>query len=184
MNRQAAFSVYDSWLNGRTRRKHTMQSILNENTADHSWGVVMLLIRYAPWAPKHVYVKCVMHDAGERAAADIPAHLCWELPELKAVVQKKEDEHIRQCLSTEGAQMFFNPPDHSEECFLEILDRAEFVLSCHHEACLGNSLVLTPRNRAFARISEKTKELKDEDPYKTAARYLLQDLRKLLGKED
>lgn len=138
-------NIFAAWLSGRTVRKHTMHVHRRENIAEHTWGMLLLLTKYLPWASARLMRYIVLHDAGEQGACDVPSHLCREMPELKAVVQAKEDEHVEFIMQgphTRGVDWDDDPLTPHEEAIAEILDRAEFVLSCHYDHQMGNQLVV------------------------------------------
>ena len=166
--------VFTAWMSGRTVRKHTMHVSRRENVAEHTWGVLMLLERYLPSARPELFKYLVLHDAGEAGACDVPAHLCWELPELKSAVEKKEKEHVASFMR-ENWSCPSSSLTEEELLVAEILDRAEFVLSCLYEARMGNQLVHQYMTRALDRVTATLARLADGQA-KSAMLLLCQDL--------
>lgn len=153
-------NLLDAWRSGKTVRCHTMDKLRRENTAEHTWGVLMLAVKYIPGNRACFLEYLVTHDMGEKAVADLPAHILWESPELAAATRAKERASVESLLSIphyyETAEDSLTP---EELLCAEILDRAEFVLGCTYEYKLGNTLLQRETARALARISEKIAEL-------------------------
>ncbi len=170
-------SVYGAWSSGKTKRKHTMQTLFDETTAEHTWGMCMLLVRYVPSYRPHMMTAVIQHDMGEAATADIPAHVCWAMPELKAAVEVKEREHIRQCMTTQANPSPQLPALTADEALmLEVLDRAEFILSCWREVQMGNTLTLRPIHRAWGKVEETLSAMTSGSTLRAAAAALGADL--------
>lgn len=62
------------YLTGKTLRYHARPEIgiFNQNTADHSWGLVTLMVLLKPDVSREAVLKGHFHDAGERWAGDLP----------------------------------------------------------------------------------------------------------------
>lgn len=167
-------NVFDAWLSGKTKRKHTMQTLKEETTAEHTWGMLLLLLRYAPTARRRVYQAIILHDAGEAATADLPAHLCWSMPELKQAIEQREQEHAAACVATPQYPALALDLDPNEWGFLEVLDRAEFVLSCWREYKLGNSFAMQALLRGYHKVLSTAQGM--TGPLAAAAALLQRDL--------
>jgi len=179
-------NVYEAWQTGRTVRKHTMHVLRRENTAEHSWGVVLLVLRYAPYASAKFTAAAHMHDAGEGRTCDVPAHLCWEFPDLKNAIEAKECEAIAEALYQPGSpwdpiNVFDLTSD--EKLFLEVADRAEFVLGCLYDLHMGNRLVLVPLQRAYVKARDTSREITPGSDLSESALRLMQDIGGLVNKE-
>ena len=85
----------ESWRNGQVVRKHTMENIRAENIAEHTWGVVTLLLIAWPKCPRHIIAGAQFHDAGERATGDMPGPTKWANPVLEAEMDRLEHDHIQ-----------------------------------------------------------------------------------------
>lgn len=177
--------LLESWQSGQTTRKHTMHVHRRERISEHTWGLILVLLRYWPGLPKDTLVAAHLHDAGEGATADIPAHLCWEMPELKQAVEAKEKSHVFSMMPPSIRDMIedVSPRDWM---LIELADRAEFVLSCLHEFLMGNRLVEEPIRRAYGKLREVLAGLPEKTPQdnavKAAGLQLRNDLSALLSK--
>lgn len=174
-------TLLEAWLSGKTVRCHTMQKLRHDNVAEHTWGVLMLAIKYLPENRAVFLEYLTVHDMGERAVGDVPAHVLWGNPELQGALHAKEVGHTQGVMS--APQAYEHPEDYlteEEKVCAEVLDRAEFVLGCIYEVKQGNTLVRQPMARGMAKITQTLRTLPDGRT-KDALRYLLQDLTKLTG---
>lgn len=170
-------NVFEAWLAGRTVRKHTMHVHRRENVAEHTWGVVMLLFKYVPKPSLELVRAAVMHDMGEQATCDIPAHLCWSNPALKDVVQSLEDSHVASVMSGPlPAAAHASTLTDDEALALEVADRVEFTLSCHYEKLMGNSLVERGIKRAMEKALETLAKMQPGTELQAAMHSLVTDV--------
>lgn len=174
-------NLFDAWCSGKTVRKHTMQTIKTENTAEHTWGALFLLRRYAPYVRVQVVFALLLHDCGEQAVGDLPAHVLWQNPELALILEKKEKAYVATLFHPVCEK---SAPEseltRGEQALIDVMDRGDFVISCVYEYMLGSRLGFLPIGRGLDKISEIVKTMPDESREKTSARFLLQDLRKML----
>lgn len=173
--------LFDAWLCGKTVRAHTMSKLRHENVAEHTWGVLMLAIRYLPGCSAEFLAYLIVHDMGERGAADIPAPVLWGNPALAKAVQHVEDQHVQAVM--QGARPWCNPRyllSEDELLCAEILDRAEFLLSCVYERRMGNTLAEEAVARAYARITEVAAKILPEELSDAMFR-LVADLEQITG---
>lgn len=176
-------NLFEAWLSGRTVRKHTMHVHRRENTAEHTWGILLLLAKYLPDARAAVMRFIVLHDAGEQGAFDMPAHIYTDHPEVRALVQAKEDAHVHSVLSgphIPGEDYEVEFLTETEMLVVEILDRAEFVISCYYEYAMGNTLVLRPMNTGYDYLQSALEKLPPGSTRQHMT-HLSSDLLRLLG---
>jgi 5'-deoxynucleotidase YfbR-like HD superfamily hydrolase len=143
-----AFDLYQSWRAGKVVRMHTAPQQHRENIAEHTWGVIYLLIRYFPDCSKDLLVAAHAHDTGEQATGDMPGHVKWADKDFGEKLGLMEQEHIAKL----GYPVISLSQE--EEYLLEILDKTEFAVSCLHELRLGNKNAATYYNRSVDRINE------------------------------
>lgn len=178
-------NIFPAWLSGRTVRKHTMHVHRRENIAEHTWGMLLLLEKYIPWAGAALRRYITLHDAGEAGACDIPSHLCRSMPELKDAVQAKEDEHVAFIMAgpwQEGDDWSsLDALTPQEKLIAEILDRAEFILSCYYELQMGNQLAARPMRAGQNMLHKALTALDSEGFGYEAMLALSRDLMVLLG---
>src|SRR6478609_724208 len=91
---QGMNNLFEAWLSGRTVRKHTMHVHRRENIAEHTWGMLLLLIKYILEPSCNLMKFIVRHDAGEQGACDVPFHIGRDMPDLRRAVHEKEDDHV------------------------------------------------------------------------------------------
>ncbi len=172
-------NVWQAWLSGRTVRKHTMDVMRRETTAEHTWGAMLLLEKYAPYAPARVLKFVLRHDSGEKRTCDLPAHLCWEYPAIKELVEELEHKHGLEVMTGPYPEHVHDHKLSAEELVLvEMVDRAEFVLSCLYELRMGNTLVRSPIDRALSKMGEAFKLLPTDSPYASGMQHLLADVQR------
>jgi len=123
---------YQTWRSGKVNRMHTMPQLLRENTAEHTFGIHLLTARFYPEARAEFYLAVTLHDTGELATGDIPAHVKKADPTLEFILYSKESAFLEEC----GLKM----PDLTlnESLLLTVFDKLEFCVSCVHEMRLGN----------------------------------------------
>lgn len=164
--------LYQAWRSGKVNRMHTMPQLHRENIAEHTWGLLFLILRIWPEAPRDFIVWAILHDAGEIAIGDIPGHVKWDLPdEAREVLEVKEKDHVAQITSV-------NPTITKElHILLEIFDRAEFCVSCLHEMRLGNANAAEYFERSASRVRTLYRQLEDYPEIKAVATRLIHEMR-------
>lgn len=58
---------------GIVKRYHTCDTIKEQNTASHQWGVAMICLSLKPNCSRDVIIYAMLHDAAEKVTGDIPA---------------------------------------------------------------------------------------------------------------
>jgi 5'-deoxynucleotidase YfbR-like HD superfamily hydrolase len=177
-------NLFQAWQAGRTVRKHTMLVRYRETVAEHTWGVVMLLLKYVPRPSLQLIKAAVVHDMGEQATCDIPAHLCWQHPALKEMVQIKEDEHVAAVMAyPQPAEDHAVSLTHDEELALEVADRAEFIVSCWYEHNMGNTFMRETIARTIPKVAESLGAMSESSQLRGAMQSLFTDLLRLTQTE-
>lgn len=156
-------SFIEAWRNGQVVRKHTMENIRAENDAEHSWGVVMLLITAWPKAPAEIIKLAVMHDCGERATGDMPGPTKWANPILEREMEQLERSHVMDTLPRHLCNEFLGASE-VDWAIIEYFDRMEFCISMSRERRLGNSYAMLYYERSLTKALETLrKHLADFD---------------------
>jgi 5'-deoxynucleotidase YfbR-like HD superfamily hydrolase len=119
---------YQAWRAGKVNRMHTMPQLIRENTAEHTWGILIAVLRYYPQASADFLKAVIAHDAGEPATGDIPAHIKWADPKLAEILEQKEEDHVTSVLGYSCPKL-----DRREGMLLVIFDKLDFCMSCIHE---------------------------------------------------
>ena len=122
---------YEAWRSGKVARMHTAPQLHRENIAEHTWGVLLAVIRYYPQASAVFLKQVIVHDAGEKATGDMPGNVKWANPIMGETVEAMEKDHVDQIVK-------LPPLTRRESMLLEIFDRLDFCVSCIHEMRLGN----------------------------------------------
>ncbi len=122
---------------GGTRRYHThaAELIKSQDVAQHSYNVCWLAYALTNGGlSRCALLHCLMHDAGERWAGDLPAPTKRTL-EIRDLFGMFEDQ---QLLLETGLE----PPPLSEfeVCVMKIADSLEGARFCGHEIAMGNKL--------------------------------------------
>jgi 5'-deoxynucleotidase YfbR-like HD superfamily hydrolase len=141
-----------AWLSGTVKRYHTMESLQEDSVAQHSWGVVLLLIMLWPSAPSRMIIAAELHDFGEKATGDMPGPVKWSDPVLEALLEKLEHEHMRSSLPPFLADVISSIND-AEWALVELCDRAEFCIRMIHERKLGNRYAEIYYKRAWDKMT-------------------------------
>ena len=79
---------------GTVARYHTRAGIPPQSTAEHSWGVALMLYRVCEYFETHVtqemMLYALVHDLPERQTGDIPAPMKWDNPEIRHAIDITE----------------------------------------------------------------------------------------------
>ena len=114
------------YLSGKVKRWHTRHSIPPQTTADHSWGVAMILLQFCPNPSAALLRAAIIHDCGELVTGDIPGNFKRSNPELTKSLDALEDKAVadlgiaRPVLTSE------------EELWLDFADKFEAWLYLNH----------------------------------------------------
>jgi 5'-deoxynucleotidase YfbR-like HD superfamily hydrolase len=122
---------YEAWRSGKVVRMHTAPQLHRENIAEHTWGVLLAVIRYYPQASALFLKQVIVHDAGEKATGDMPGNVKWANPIMGETVEAMEKDHVNKIVALPALSR-------REGMLLEIFDRLDFCISCLHEMRLGN----------------------------------------------
>lgn len=130
MSRSAHFEL---WQASRVRRFHTDPAALEQNLADHSWGVAFFLDRLHPNPSANLFRCAIRHDLAERWTGDLPSPVKWDNPDLVCVLTQIERaavaEHIGAITLTD-----------EEHQWLKWCDLLELISFSAYSAMLGNNL--------------------------------------------
>lgn len=116
---EKANSIYDA---SDVERWHTQPKIPGQTTGDHSFKMLVLLLKLHPDPSKDLMRAIIEHDLGERDGIDFPGNLKTEFPILKTLdnifAERFADKHgFRKITLCE-----------SDELWLSFLDRFESLL--------------------------------------------------------
>lgn len=129
-------TLYDS---GRVLRCHVKQVLKHQNVADHTWGLLLILMEIEPTARPELVKYCLYHDVGEVITGDLPHKVKRSYPKLNEIIEEIEDEFR----VSQGIQQELT--DYEVKVF-KWCDMFEFMLYCEREIKLGNrSLVRSYR---------------------------------------
>jgi 5'-deoxynucleotidase YfbR-like HD superfamily hydrolase len=119
------------WESGDVKRFHICH-FPAQTTADHSWGVAVLLHMLAPpeVVTKHLLLAALLHDAAEKYTGDVPYSIKENFPALRHQLKKAEEEwekdhYIHDVLHT---------LDYEQNNWLKACDMLDLVLYCEREA--------------------------------------------------
>jgi 5'-deoxynucleotidase YfbR-like HD superfamily hydrolase len=144
---------YQAWRAGKVNRMHTMPQLIRENTAEHTWGILIAVLRYYPQASADFLKAVIAHDAGEPATGDIPAHIKWADPKLAEILEQKEEDHVTSVLGYSCPKL-----DRREGMLLVIFDKLDFCMSCIHEMRMGNLNSAKYFGRSYDKAWEITRQ--------------------------
>lgn len=116
---------------GEVKRYHTFRTIGEQNNADHSWNVTVLLLAIFPDASRDLIIASIMHDAHELKTGDIPSTTKWEYPELRAIIKRIEAD-------IEETYQFMPPISEQEKAILKVADCLEMIRFAAIQLSLGN----------------------------------------------
>jgi 5'-deoxynucleotidase YfbR-like HD superfamily hydrolase len=139
------FSIYEA---GAVRRYHAKRVTVDQTVADHSWGVIVVLmwLYYPNLPPVKLFQLAAMHDVPEAVTGDIPAPAKWRSAALSEALTLLENE----VLSEYGLTL----DDYGNDPVLMFADNAELVMHCVSELRLGNRNFLQTYERGLDRMKE------------------------------
>ena len=85
----------DARMAGNVRRYHTWPVRDQQTVAHHSWNKARILLEIWPDAPREAIVYALRHDLGEVGTGDIPFPIKRENPDLKAIMDRLEDDVLQ-----------------------------------------------------------------------------------------
>lgn len=75
---------------GGVQRYHAQPDIPAQSTAEHMWGVAMLMMMFYPRANKSCILAALTHDCGEVGVGDIPSPTKGAAPEIRETIKGME----------------------------------------------------------------------------------------------
>lgn len=152
---------------GETRRFHTFPVLRQQNIAEHSWHVVMLLhFLYGqdePGLRVVLLMAGLCHDAAEHIVGDLPAPAKRDMGERIGITGDLTfREHwgvMEEAILSKVGLDWDKFLDDEERRRLKLCDAADGALYCVRERAMGNKLIATP----FYNFSKYLYELLDHE---------------------
>lgn len=130
-------SLENIFESGRTRRYHANPQLchFNQTTADHSWGVVAVLLHIHPNPTVNLLAHAIFHDSGERWAGDLPYPFKQQAPQIT----KAHEQIEHQLAEDNGIPVYPLTPE--EYRWLNLADRLESYLwtKLHRPEIMGEA---------------------------------------------
>lgn len=156
---------------GLISRYHTVDCPRKQSVAEHSWGVAVILMEIVPTQYIGDYAllrAALVHDMAELHTGDVPAHVKWANPTLKAELDRIETKVEQEM----GVEIDLDPGRYQ---LLKVADLLELVYHAVRQLRLGN----TNYRVVFDRGVEWLLEHKDWMPEKAATflSYMIKEVR-------
>jgi 5'-deoxynucleotidase YfbR-like HD superfamily hydrolase len=137
------FPIYEA---GAVRRYHAKRVLVDQTVADHSWGVMIILLwLYYPNLPSaKLFQLAAMHDVPELITGDIPAPAKWRSAALREAVNLLECE----------IAMDLGLPLNYDDPILVFADNAELVMHCLAELRMGNKDFQSTYEKGLKKMKE------------------------------
>jgi 5'-deoxynucleotidase YfbR-like HD superfamily hydrolase len=116
---------------GAVKRYHTHRTLREQNVAEHSYGVLMLVLQVEPTASQHLIKAVCHHDLPELMTGDIPAPAKRAHPAMDTYLEEFE-------ASLEPLYFSHDWLSEEERALLKWADTMELVLWCLEEWRMGN----------------------------------------------
>ena len=133
---------------GHVKRWHTVRTLKEETVAQHTYGVMSLLVELCNGKPSSkLLCAALCHDIAEQHTGDIPATTKWNFPEIAIAIKNAE-------LDTEnrmGATFDLTP---EEVLLLKAADMLDLCWFCLEERALGNKNVVEIYERGMDYLSK------------------------------
>lgn len=140
------------WLAARTRRYHTVTTVLREQTvADHSWGVATIIRFLHPEPTVKLMSAALCHDLGETVTGDVPFTIKKQHDLLKHTLDAIEEEHAQQHGYSTGDLTV------DEKTWLKAADALEGFMYANMEATAGNRYMQVVADRYYNVIMKSNK---------------------------
>lgn len=118
--------LYKIWYSGGVKRYHIMRSI-EQNIAEHSWGVALLMSQLFPEVRKELIVAALTHDCSEVITGDIPATFKWFASEdFRESMQRAQDKFEKVFL---GGKLEITEEEYLQ---LKFCDYLELIFFCRY----------------------------------------------------
>lgn len=145
---------------GETRRFHTWPVLRQQNVAEHSWHVTMLLWfifgKQAPGVTLPVLMAALTHDAAEWQVGDLPApakrNMGARFPDFRAEWGRMEEELLAE--HEWNWDKFLTEP---QRAMVKLCDSMDGAFYCIRERAMGNKLI-EPCYRNFVSYVEELVE--------------------------
>ena len=135
------------WNSGRVKRWHAFPIIGEQNVADHSWGVALIVMEIAE---SHLSINlmraAITHDSAELYTGDMPYQTKKRWPQLAGALEICEQDverahNIDWVLTGEQRQI------------LKWADMFELLLFADYQADLGNRNVVEMQRQCYSIVS-------------------------------
>jgi len=135
-------------IGGRVKRWHTIQTLKEETVAQHTYGVIAMLVDLCNGKPSNkLLMAALFHDIAEQYTGDIPATTKWNYPEIATAVKNAElDIETRM-----GAVLELTT---EEIHLLKAADMLDLCWFCLEERALGNKNVVEVFERGLDYLSK------------------------------
>lgn len=118
---------------GAVKRYHTKRTLRTQTVAEHTHGVLMLLLQICPTASMELVKAVMFHDLPELETGDIPAPAKVAYPELRNILAQIEMETPYLGVTFELTREQWR--------ILKWCDVMELVLWCLEELRMGNTYI-------------------------------------------
>jgi 5'-deoxynucleotidase YfbR-like HD superfamily hydrolase len=138
---------------GIVKRYHTCDTIKEQNTASHQWGVAMICHALKPDCSKDMLIYALMHDAAEKVTGDIPA-----IVKRLYLNSYQFKEHVK---NLETAFCSLPELSHFELAIIRIADILELIWFIDKEIRMGNGNedILSCFNNGKQILKERIEEI-------------------------
>lgn len=120
---------------GRVGRYHIHHCNMEQNVADHSFGVAAIVAILWPYASAGLLKAAIFHDVAEIQTGDTPGPVKRRHPALKAALEEAEHTAFVEMGIIEHHESSLSPEEKKK---LKAADYIEAMLYCMHEDLSGN----------------------------------------------
>lgn len=122
---------------GHVRRVHTRPILGHYDVAQHTFGVLSLIMELHPEPSVDLVRATLWHDVPERWSGDCPAPAKWSSPRLVEGLSEVDDKVCARLWGT-LAQAPWHGLTRDESRWLKACDLTEFWLWAHEQRVMGN----------------------------------------------
>lgn len=138
-------------------RFHNHVGIDKQKTAEHQWGVALILEYIYPECSKSLLLAALTHDAAEYMTGDIPFPAKQSSPELNDMLREME-------MRWEEENGVYFDLHHEEKAILKMADILEGMWFCVHQVRVGHINAKRPFRKWRKYFSNTFKDVADKFP--------------------
>ncbi|QWY14079.1 HD domain-containing protein [Aeromonas phage pAh6.2TG] len=121
---------------GKVRRYHAQPDIPAQSTAEHMWGVAMLVMMFYPTASVTLLKAALSHDCGEVGLGDMPSPTKQAAPGMREILKDMEHDNMSS-LGLEPWEEHLSPTEKTALKICDVLEGLQYTARHVHATGYG-----------------------------------------------